>query len=49
VGSDKDLKGKYQKADIKLEFNISGSTSISETDFSLSFSVKKSSDSTSSI
>lgn len=49
VGSDKDLKGKYQKADIKLEFNISGATSISETDFSLSFSVKKSSDSTGSI
>ena len=49
TGLDKDLKGKYQKADIKLDISISGTTFVSESDFSLTFSVKKSSDSTSSI
>ena len=46
---EKDLKGKYKKADIKLDITISGTTSVSESDFSLTFSVKKSSESTSSI
>lgn len=49
VGSNKGLKGKQQKADIKLDITISGQTSVSNSDFSLTFSVKKSSDSTSSI
>ena len=49
VGMEKDLKGKYKKADIKLDITISGTTSVSESDFSLTFSVKKSSESTSSI
>ena len=49
VGTGKDLLGKYQKADIKLDITINGQTSISNTDYSLTFSVKRSANSASSI
>lgn len=49
VGTGKDILGKYQKADIKIDINISGQTSVSNTDYSLTFSVKKSANSTNSI